>query len=119
MPDAALDSAAPALRISPSAARRIAELCAAEGKESLMLRVSVSGGGCAGFKYGFGFDDRVNPDDRVFERDGVKVVVDEASLGLLAQGEIDFKEDLIGSYFADNNPNATSSCGCGSSFSVG
>jgi iron-sulfur cluster insertion protein len=78
----------------------------------------VSGGGCSGFQYGFGFDDARQPEDRVFERDGVELVVDETSLGLLAGAEIDFVEDMMGASFQVKNPNAASSCGCGNSFSV-
>ena len=108
-----------AVQISASAARRIAELRRKEGKADLMLRVTVSGGGCSGFRYDFGFDTAKGADDVVFECDGVQVVVDAVSLDFLDRAEIDFKEDLMGSYFAINNPNATSSCGCGTSFSVG
>jgi iron-sulfur cluster insertion protein len=104
--------------VSANAAKRIAALSAAEGKAELMMRVAVSGGGCSGFKYEFNLDSTVNPDDRIFEKDGVKVVVDETSLEFLANAELDFKEDLMGSYFAVGNPNAKSSCGCGASFSV-
>lgn len=104
--------------ITENAAKRIAALRAAEGNDALMLRITVSGGGCSGFQYGFDFDDTVNDDDRVFERDGVKVVVDDVSLDFLVKAQVDFKEDLIGSYFAIENPNATSSCGCGTSFSI-
>lgn len=106
------------LQLSQSAAGRIAVLTAMEGNPELKLRVSVSGGGCSGFQYGFSLDDQINADDRVFERDGVAAVIDEMSLGLLEGSEIDFVEDLIGSYFAIRNPNASSTCGCGSSFSV-
>lgn len=105
--------------ITASAAKRVSELKAAEGNDALMLRITVSGGGCAGFQYGFDFDAKTNDDDHVFERDGIKVVIDEMSLELLAGGVVDFKEDLLGSYFAIENPNATSSCGCGTSFSIG
>lgn len=104
--------------ITENAAKRIAALRAAEGNDALMLRITVSGGGCSGFQYGFDFDDTINDDDQVFERDGVKVVVDDVSLDFLVKAQVDFKEDLIGSYFAIENPNATSSCGCGTSFSV-
>lgn len=104
--------------ISASAAQRIAALKAAEGNAALMMRVAVSGGGCSGFKYEFNLDGTVGPDDRVFERDGVKVVVDETSLEFLGNAELDFREDLMGSYFAVTNPNAKSSCGCGASFAV-
>ena len=104
--------------LSAAAARRIAALIAADGNPALMLRLAVSGGGCSGFQYGFSFDDARNEDDRVFERDGVKLVVDETSLDLLGGAEVDFVEDLVGSSFQVRNPNASSSCGCGSSFSV-
>ena len=106
------------VEITESAARRVAHLIRQETGESLMLRVSVSGGGCSGFQYGFAFDDKITPDDRTFERDGVTVVIDEVSLGLLAGSTIDFVEDLIGASFQITNPQASSSCGCGSSFSI-
>ena len=104
--------------MTASAAMRVAALIAMEGGKDLMLRVSVSGGGCSGFQYGFSLDDTVNADDRTFERDGVTLVVDEVSLDLLAGSEIDYVEELIGASFQINNPQATSSCGCGSSFSI-
>ena len=104
--------------VTASAARRISALAAKEGKAGQRLRITVSGGGCSGFKYSFAFDGALNADDRVFERDGAAVVVDEASLELLDKAEVDYKEDLMGSYFAIQNPNATSSCGCGASFAV-
>jgi len=108
--------------LSARAARRVAWLIEQEGHQDghrgLMLRVSVSGGGCSGFQYGFSFDDTVNADDRTFQRDGVTAVVDETSLELLAGSEVDFVEELGGSAFQIKNPNATSSCGCGSSFAV-
>ena len=106
------------LRISDSAVSRIAVLMSEEGNENLMLRVSVSGGGCSGFQYGFSLDDQRKEDDRVFERDGVVVVVDDISLDLLRGSEIDFVDDLMGAYFAIKNPNASSTCGCGTSFSI-
>ncbi len=105
--------------VSESAVKRIANLIELEGDSSLMLRLTVSGGGCSGFQYGFSFDKAVQVDDHLFERDGVKVVVDNTSLELLAGAEIDFVEDLVGASFQVRNPNAKSSCGCGSSFSVG
>ena len=108
----------PHFSVSASAAKRIAALKRAEGNDALAMRVTVSGGGCSGFKYEFGLDGAVNADDRVFERDGIKVVVDTTSLEFLGNAELDFKEDLMGSYFAVTNPNAKSSCGCGASFSV-
>ena len=106
------------VNISESAARRIAHLLAQEGGAGAMLRVSVSGGGCSGFQYGFTFDNIRNDDDRLFERDGARVIIDEISLELLNGAVIDFVEDLSGSSFAIRNPNASSSCGCGSSFSI-
>lgn len=103
--------------VSGNAARRIARLLEGEPAGS-MLRVTVSGGGCSGYQYGFGFDTDTTADDHVFEANGVTVVVDDVSLDLLAGAELDFVEDLIGASFQIKNPNATSSCGCGSSFSV-
>jgi iron-sulfur cluster insertion protein len=105
--------------MSESAAKRIAMLISQEGDPSLMLRLSVSGGGCSGFQYGFSFDNARQADDHLFERDGVKMVVDDTSLDLLSGAEIDYVEDLVGSSFQVKNPNASSSCGCGSSFAVG
>ncbi len=104
--------------ITENAAKRVAWLIEQEGQAGLMLRVSVSGGGCSGFQYGFSFDDEVKADDRTFERDGITVVVDEVSLGLLNGAQIDFVEDLIGASFQISNPQATSSCSCGASFSI-
>ena len=104
--------------LTERAAKRVAWLIEQDSHAGLMLRVSVSGGGCSGFQYGFSFDDTVNPDDRTFRRDGVTAVVDEASLELLAGAQVDFVEELGGSSFQIKNPNATSSCGCGSSFAV-
>jgi iron-sulfur cluster insertion protein len=110
---------APAVKVTESAARRIAFLMAQEATPNVKLRLAVSGGGCSGFQYGFSFDNTVNPDDRVFARDGAVVVIDETSLDLLGGAEIDFVEDLVGAAFQVRNPNATSSCGCGNSFAVG
>jgi iron-sulfur cluster insertion protein len=78
----------------------------------------VSGGGCSGFQYGFAFDAAVNDGDHVFTRDGVDLLVDDVSLDLIAGAEVDFVEDLMGASFQIRNPNATSSCGCGNSFSL-
>ena len=107
-----------AVSLSASAAKRVAWLLDQEEQPGLMLRVSVSGGGCSGFQYGFSLDDTVNPDDRTFERDGVTAVIDEVSLELLAGSEIDYVEELVGASFQVKNPNAASSCGCGASFSI-
>jgi len=112
------DAAARVLTVSESAAKRVAFLVANEGNPALMLRLTVSGGGCSGFQYGFGFDDAVNEDDFVFEKDGTKVVTDDASLDLLAGSMLDYVEDLMGAAFQIKNPNATASCGCGNSFSA-
>jgi iron-sulfur cluster insertion protein len=105
--------------VTENAARRIAALKTQEEAEKTFLRIAVSGGGCSGFQYGLTFDDQRNADDFVFERDGVTVVVDDVSLGLLNGAEVDFVEDLMGASFRINNPNAASSCGCGNSFSIG
>jgi len=106
------------ITLTESAARRIAFLREQEQVGDANLRIAVSGGGCSGFQYGLTFDDQTNPDDRVFERDGVCVVVDDVSLDLLNGAEVDFVEDLMGASFRINNPNAASSCGCGNSFSI-
>ena len=106
------------LQVSDRAAARLATLIAAENNSDLMFRISVSGGGCSGFQYGFSFDGEARADDLIFERNGVKVIVDETSLELLAGAEIDYVDELIGASFQIRNPNATSSCGCGNSFAV-
>ena len=107
-----------AVTISDSAAKRVLVLRGLEGDDSLMLRITVSGGGCSGFQYGFSFDNQKNEDDYVFEHMGIAVVSDDASLDLLNGSVIDFVEDLMGASFQIKNPNATASCGCGSSFAV-
>ena len=104
--------------ITESAARRIAALKQQEEAEGAFLRIAVSGGGCSGFQYGLSFDEQRNPDDFVFERDGVQVIIDDVSLDLLNGAEVDFVEDLMGASFQIKNPNAASSCGCGNSFSI-
>ena len=106
------------LGITPSAAKRIAALAESEGNPDLMLRVTISGGGCSGFQYGFDLDTNVNDDDRVFEESGIRVVVDTVSMDLLNGSQLDYKEDMVGAYFVIENPNASSTCGCGTSFSV-
>ena len=118
MAEGQVQSGAEALSISDSAVRRLNQLFAEESRSGRMLRLAISGGGCAGFQYHFEFDDKVGEDDVTIERDGVRVVIDATSLELVRGAEIDFVEDLLGSYFQVNNPNATSSCGCGSSFSL-
>ena len=107
-----------AITISDGAATRIQTLLEMDGNAGMVLRITVSGGGCSGFQYSFGLDDKTNDDDLTFERNGIKVVIDETSIGFLDGSELDFKQEMIGSYFQMTNPNATSTCGCGSSFSV-
>jgi iron-sulfur cluster insertion protein len=107
------------VRLTESAARRVAELKRQENVPNAFLRLAVSGGGCSGFQYAFSFDDRRLEDDRAFGRDGVELVIDAVSLELVKGAEIDFVEDLMGASFQVRNPNAASSCGCGNSFSVG
>jgi iron-sulfur cluster insertion protein len=106
------------ITVTENAAKRIAFLREQEDAGGANLRIAVSGGGCSGFQYGLSFDDQTNPDDRVFERDGIAVVVDDISLDLLNGAEVDFVEDLMGASFQIRNPNAASSCGCGNSFSI-
>lgn len=101
-----------------NAARRVKDLVADEGDENLKLRVYVTGGGCSGFQYGFTFDDQVAEDDTVVGKGGVSMVVDALSYQYLVGAEVDFEEGLQGSRFLVRNPNAKSTCGCGSSFSI-
>jgi iron-sulfur cluster insertion protein len=108
----------PAVSLSAKAARRIAELIAAEGEPGLKFRIAVSGGGCSGFQYGFSFDSEVKEDDRLFHAGDIDYLVDEISLELLAGAEVDWVEDLSGAAFQVRNPLAKSACGCGSSFSI-
>ena len=106
------------LVFTDAAAKKVSELIQEEDNPDLMLRVFIIGGGCSGFQYGFSLDDTLADDDLTYEHDGVTVVVDEMSLGLLEGSEVDYTEDLGGAYFQVTNPNATSSCGCGSSFAI-
>ena len=106
------------LVFTDSAAAKVADLIAEEGNPELKLRVFVQGGGCSGFQYGFTFDDAVNEDDTAFDKNGVTLLVDSMSFQYLVGAEIDYKEDINGSQFVIKNPNATSTCGCGSSFST-
>lgn len=119
MPDGQTVPVESQVKLSPSAAKRIAVLKAQENAPDAFLRLAVSGGGCSGFQYGFSFDDTRQDGDLVFERDGVTLVVDEVSLDLVKGAEIDFVEDMMGASFQVKNPNAESSCGCGNSFSIG
>ena len=106
------------LKFSDAAANKAKTLIEEEGNSNLKLRVFVQGGGCSGFQYGFSFDENVNDGDHEIEKNGVTMVVDPMSYEYLAGAEVDYKESLEGSMFVINNPNATSTCGCGSSFSV-
>ena len=107
-----------AIKISDVAAEKLKELLASQDEQDQALRVAVRGGGCSGFQYGFSLDDAVNDDDRTFAHGDVMVVVDEISLELLAGAEVDYVTEMIGSSFRITNPNAASSCGCGSSFAI-
>lgn len=110
-------STASPVTVSARAARRIAEILKSE-PSPMMLRLAVTGGGCSGFQYNFALDDTRLDDDLVIERDGATVLVDPMSLDFLQGAELDFVDDLIGAAFKVNNPNATASCGCGTSFAV-
>jgi iron-sulfur cluster insertion protein len=101
-----------------AAAARVKKLIEEEGNPNLKLRVKVDGGGCSGFQYGFEFDENVGDDDVQIENGGVAMLVDAMSMRFLAGAEVDYKEDLEGARFIINNPNASSTCGCGSSFSI-
>jgi len=104
--------------MTPAAAARVQELLREEKNPDLMLRLAISGGGCSGFSYGFSLDGAQTADDRVFEFHGTKLVVDEASLDLLSGSQIDYVDDLMAKSFRVVNPNASSTCGCGTSFSL-
>ena len=101
-----------------AAAHKVAQLIQEEDNPDLMLRVFISGGGCSGFQYGFTFDDAVEDGDSSIENQGVTLLVDPMSVQYLMGAEIDYKEDLQGAQFVIRNPNATTTCGCGSSFTV-
>jgi len=119
MPDGAThENSSPVLGITENAVDRLKAMIDGEGNPALKFRITVSGGGCSGFQYGFDFDETINDDDLTFERDGVTVVVDEVSMQFLGGAQLDFKKELIGSFFALENPNASSTCGCGTSFSI-
>lgn len=105
------------IRLTEAAAARVAYIATRQSRPAI-LRLSIEGGGCAGFSYKFGMADAAEPDDVVTETDGVKLVVDPVSLDLLGGAEVDFTESLGGAAFQVRNPNAASGCGCGSSFSI-
>ena len=106
------------LEFSDSAANKVRELIDEEGNEALKLRVFVTGGGCSGFQYGFTFDEEVNEDDATMEKNGVTLLIDAMSYQYLVGAEIDYQEGIEGAQFVIKNPNASSTCGCGSSFSA-
>lgn len=112
------DSTALPLQFTDAAAIKVKALIADESNPELKLRVYITGGGCSGFQYGFTFDEKVNDGDMVIEKQGVSLVVDPMSLQYLVGGAVDYTEGLEGSRFIIQNPNAKSTCGCGSSFSV-
>lgn len=107
-----------AMDITATATAKVRNLLAEEGNPDLRLRVFVTGGGCAGFQYGFTFDELVAEDDTTVEKDGVAVLIDALSIQYLAGSVVDYTEGLEGSRFVVRNPNAATTCGCGSSFSV-
>jgi len=109
---------APLLVFTDSAAAKVSELIEGEGNPNLKLRVFVTGGGCSGFQYGFTFDENEEDGDTSIENGGVRLLVDPMSFQYLAGAEIDYREDLEGARFVIRNPNATTTCGCGSSFSA-
>ena len=106
------------LVFTDSAVAKVADLIAEEGNPDLKLRVFVQGGGCSGFQYGFTFDEAVNEDDTLVTKGNVTLLIDSMSFQYLVGAEIDYKEDINGSQFVIKNPNATTTCGCGSSFSA-
>ncbi len=111
-------TAPPPLVFTDAAARKVSELIDEEDNPDLMLRVFVAGGGCSGFQYGFTFDEKIEEGDSSVENQGVTLVVDPMSVQYLMGAEIDYKEDLQGAQFVIRNPNAATTCGCGSSFTV-
>jgi iron-sulfur cluster insertion protein len=104
--------------ITDAALTKIADLFAEEGNPNLKLRTFVQGGGCSGFSYGFTFDELTNDDDFIIEKDNIIVLIDAMSMQYLQGAKIDYKEDIMGAQFSITNPNAQSTCGCGSSFSI-
>lgn len=106
------------LVFTDSAATKVRSLIEEENNPALMLRVFVSGGGCSGFQYGFTFDEDVNEDDTIMEKNEVKLLIDAMSYQYLVGAEIDYTDGLEGAQFVIKNPNATSTCGCGNSFSA-
>ena len=118
IPIPSFQDGAPSLNISDTVVSKVAEMLAEEGDPSLQLRIFVTGGGCSGFQYGFTFDEVVNEDDTAMEKHGVTLLIDPMSYQYLVGAEIDYSEGLEGAQFVIKNPNATTTCGCGSSFSA-
>lgn len=118
MSDTIEQAASMPLNLTASAAAKVASLIAEEANPELKLRVYISGGGCSGFQYGFSFDEQAEADDLSVQRDGVTLIVDPISLQYLIGAEVDYRESLQGSQFVIRNPNAKTTCGCGSSFSA-
>lgn len=108
----------PPLNFTDAAAAKVGQLIEQEGNAALKLRVYISGGGCSGFQYGFTFDEEMQEGDTAIEKGGVTLLIDPMSVQYLTGAEIDYEEDLSGAQFIIRNPNATTTCGCGSSFSV-
>ncbi|MEH6569417.1 MAG: iron-sulfur cluster insertion protein ErpA [Halioglobus sp.] len=106
------------INLSARAVQKVRDLVTEEENDELKLRVFITGGGCSGFQYGFTFDELMADDDTIIEKEGVVVLVDPMSFQYLAGSEVDYTEGLEGSRFVINNPNATATCGCGSSFSI-
>lgn len=106
------------LVFTDAAATKVRELLVEEGNPELKLRVFVQGGGCSGFQYGFTFDETINDDDTTIDKGGVQLLIDPMSFQYLVGAEIDYKDDIEGAQFVIRNPNASTTCGCGSSFSV-
>jgi iron-sulfur cluster insertion protein len=106
------------IEVTDSVIAKVSDLLAEENNPNLKLRTFVQGGGCSGFQYGFTFDEEQHEDDYVIERPGMSILIDAMSMQYLAGSTIDYKEDMMGSSFTITNPNAESTCGCGSSFSV-
>src|SRR5210317_181413 len=112
------EAAEGSLVFTSAAAKKVADLIKEEGNPDLMLRIYIQGGGCSGFQYGFTFDETIDEGDEAIETDGVKLLIDPMSIQYLMGAEVDYSEGLQGAQFVIRNPNATTTCGCGSSFSV-
>ncbi len=112
------NSAMPGIVFTSAAARKVQELIMEEANPNLKLRVYISGGGCSGFQYGFSFDEERSDDDIAVDNDGVTLLIDPLSFQYLMGAEVDYSESLQGAQFVIHNPNASTTCGCGSSFSI-